>query len=67
MGNQVGSREAKESEMTKQTIKTECGQHRIVGYSYNAQLEMVCKGCGASQDLHETNAETFARNEKAGA
>jgi len=53
--------------MTKQITKTECGQHRILGYSYNAELEMVCKGCGLSQDLHETNAETIARKEKVGA
>lgn len=53
--------------MTKQITKTECGQHRILGYSYNAELEMVCKGCGLLQDLHETNAETIARKEKVGA
>jgi hypothetical protein len=53
--------------METQIIKTECGQHRILGYSYNAKLEMVCRGCGLESDMHETNAETIARNEKAGA
>ena len=52
---------------TTQIIKTDCGQHRIRGYAYNAELEMVCRGCGQTQDLHETNAETIARLEKAGA
>jgi hypothetical protein len=47
--------------------KTDCGQHRIRGYAFNAELEMVCRECGLTQDLHETNAETIARLEKIGA
>lgn len=47
--------------------KTECGQHRIAGYAFNAELEMVCRGCGLTDDLHETIQETIARKEKAGA
>jgi len=50
--------------MNATVTKTECGQHRIVGYSYNEKLEMICKGCGLSQELHETIAETIARQKK---
>lgn len=47
--------------------KTECGQHRILGYFYNEKLECVCKGCGLTQDQHETIAETLARLDKVNA
>ena len=45
----------------KQIVKTKCNQHRILGYSYNIQMEMTCKGCGLPACLHETNSETYAR------
>lgn len=53
--------------MKEQISKTECGQHRILGYAYNDYFIMVCRGCGLEPEMHETNAETIARNEKAGA
>lgn len=50
--------------MNAVVTKTECGQHRIVGYFYNEELEMICKGCGLPEELHETIKETIARQKK---
>jgi hypothetical protein len=44
--------------------KTTCGNHRIYGYSYDAQLNLVCKKCGLPDAQHETNAETLARKDR---
>lgn len=48
--------------------KTTCNQHRVLGYAYRPSTlgsapDWVCRGCGLSQDLHETLAETYERNQ----
>jgi hypothetical protein len=42
-------------------MKTTCGLHRIYGYTYNENLQSVCKGCGLPENQHETNQETLLR------
>ena len=45
-------------------VKTECPEHRRVGYKYEKSGRLVCRACGLSQQAHETNAETLARLNK---
>jgi hypothetical protein len=48
---------------TNQIVKTECPQHRIRGYELNEDCKWVCRWCGLSPDLHETNVETNRRKQ----
>lgn len=42
--------------------KLTCPEHRRQGYHWEQGAGWLCKGCHLSQDLHETNEETLARN-----
>ena len=42
--------------------RTTCGQHRTLGYAVDFLVGWKCRGCGASQAIHETTDETVARN-----
>ncbi len=42
------------------TPKTSCGQHRTLGYYFQAGL-MVCRGCDLPASYHESTDETMAR------
>lgn len=43
------------------SMRTTCGQHRILGYAAAGCNSLVCRGCGESDYLHEATAETVAR------